>query len=162
MDENGTRSNGDAGGEWQAYSNYKSVTQSVAESINAALRSYAAIQSAHQEGAPVTAPEAAEARKNILAATLMLLGEMRAQEGENDYGEVLARWEGSDDGDDSDGFVRQLHEVRLTQECPNWLLNLVIDIRRVGWELGYLQAGRYEESGPRELQPRDIDELLSS
>lgn len=153
--QNGQEPENEPTSEWQAYSNYATVTRNVASSIDAALTSYAAIQSAHSEGAPVTANQAAEARKNIMAATLMLLGEMQAQKGDGDeFNEVLNRWESGDQGDE--GFVKRLHTLQLTKECPDWLLDLVIDVRRVGWELGYLQAGRYEETGDEDFEDDDV------
>lgn len=56
------------------------------------------------------------------------------------YTEILTRWTESYKG--GEGLLDRLQDVRLHQECPEWLETLVRDIRKAGWEIGYLQAGR--------------------
>lgn len=45
-------------------------------------------------------------------------------------------------GESDEGYLGQLNEIKLHQECPDWLEDLVLDIKAAGFELGYLQAGR--------------------
>jgi hypothetical protein len=133
---------------WEGYSDYQKVSIRVGETIENAVDAYTLIDSRHTENAPVEPEFAADARAQIKSAAMKLIPEL-----ENDrevvdfYDEVLDRWQGDD------GYLQQLREVSLQQSCPDWLEDMVIDIRRAGWELGYLQAGRTER-----VTPEDPDE----
>jgi hypothetical protein len=130
--------------QWEAYSDYRRVSGQVAASIDRALEAAARIESAHAEGARVSPEFAAEARSRLRAAMMMLLPEVRHENEENGaYEDILGRWT---DG----GYIQRFDEMRLTDNCPGWLFDLAVDIRTVGWELGYLQAGRRDEGEPRD------------
>jgi hypothetical protein len=131
------------GAHWEAYSDYRRVSGQVAASIDRALEAAARIESAHAEGARVSPDFAAEARSRLRAAMMMLLPEVRHENQENGgYSEILEDWTGRD------GYIRRFDEVTLTNNCPGWLFDLAVDIRTVGWELGYLQAGKRERGEP--------------
>jgi len=128
---------------WEGYSDYQAVSHRVGQSIESAVEAYAEISSAHTEGAPVTPDQAAEARAAILAAALKLVPEMENdREAVTMYDEILDRWNGEE------GFIARLNDMQLQQTAPGWLFQFIVDIRRAGWELGYLQAGRTAKSDP--------------
>lgn len=143
---------------WEGYSDYQKVSIRVGETIENAVDAYARIDSLHTENAVVEPELAAEARARIKSAAMKLIPEL-----ENDrevvdfYDEVLERWQGDD------GYLQELREVSLQQSCPEWLEDMVIDIRRAGWELGYLQAGRTERvtpEDPDEAKQQEIQQMF--
>lgn len=122
---------------WEGYADYEKVSVDIAESINKAVRAYSHIDSIHAEGAPMQPGMAARARSRILAAAIQLRTEMEDdKEVDEFYQEALGRWEGED------GYITRLSSISLREQCPGWLFQFVTDIRRAGWKLGYLQAGR--------------------
>lgn len=134
---------------YEGYTDYQSTSNRIGRSIDEAVDAYAAIDSLHAEGARVRPQRAAEARRYILAAALKLVPELEAnRNGKDDdiYGEILDRWIGDGEAANGDGdeepFIDRLRDVSLQTECPDWLYQLVADIRKAGWEVGYLQAGR--------------------
>ena len=151
-----------ANSHWQAYGDYQSVSQRVAQSIDDAIDAYAQIQSLHQEGARVKSEPAAEARSRILSAALKLIPEL--EHDKQKHSEILERWQtdGSVASEDDDelGFVKRLNTVQLTRSCPDWLHQFVIDIRTAGWELGYLKAGRSVDEEPDDIEDRDTERLF--
>lgn len=161
-------SNGEGGdGQiWDGYSDYATVASRIGENVFNAIDAYARIHSAHIEGARIRPRDAAEARSRIQSASMSLKPELEVQQDSNDdVAAILARWEGGEDADTSvppDGFLSAFDSISLVESDPDWLYQFVVDIRRAGWELGYLKAGRYEEDGPRELEPADVNELLES
>ena len=155
MSTNGRRpTSGQTGTVWEGYSHYKSVSKSVAQTIDNAIDAYALLDSLHTEHAQITPDTAAEARSYILGAVLKLKPELERDREEKDvYGEILDRWE--DDATGGDGFITKLHSTRLQQEMPSWTFQLLMDIRTAGWELGYLKAGRSSKEDPDD--PVDAD-----
>lgn len=131
---------------WEGYSDYQTVSNRVAASIDDAIDAYAYINGLHAEHARVRQREAAEARSRILGAAIKLLPELKANQGTQDqddqdiYVEILNRWTKEHDG--GDGLLERLKQIQLQNDCPDWLGQLVQDIRTAGWEIGYLQAGR--------------------
>jgi len=124
---------------WDGYSDYQTVSQRITQSIHDAIEAAATIERAHQETARVDNEEAARAGSRIMAAAINVQTELQAYEDENDqYEELLAKFDGSD------GYVHRFRTTQLHKECPDWLYEFVVDIRRAGFELGYLQAGREE------------------
>ncbi|WP_423745106.1 hypothetical protein V5735_03510 (plasmid) [Haladaptatus sp. SPP-AMP-3] len=131
---------------WEGYSDYQSVSNRVAAAIDDAIDAYAYIHSLHLENERIRQREAAQARSRIHGATIKLLPELEANAGASDtdeddvYREILDRWTKSYDG--GDGILDRFQSIKLQKECPDWLYQLVKDIRKAGWEIGYLQAGR--------------------
>jgi len=140
---------------WEGYSDYRTVSQEMADSIQSAVRAYAYIDSAHQEGAKVTPAEAAEARARILSAAVSLIPEMDEDKDTVElYDDVLERWQGDD------GYVRRLSDTKLSQQSPSWLFKMVLDLRKVGWKIGYLQAGRSREVTDDDPVEAETDEMF--
>jgi len=134
---------------WEGYSDYRSISQRITASIHDAIDAYAAIERAHMEGARPDPQTAARAGSRIMSAAIIVQTELDTFGDENeDYEQLLEKFEGDD------GYVRNLKEVQLRSECPDWLHDFVTDIRRAGFELGYLQAGRKqterEKTGPKD------------
>lgn len=128
---------------YEGFSDYQSVSRSVAAAVEEAVDAYAIIQSKHCEGERVQPPQAAEASSKILAAALKLLPELEQGLDETEEGQELAeKWSGDD------GFIERLKSARLATESPEWLGEFVVEIRRAAWELGYLQAGRTVKEEP--------------
>lgn len=146
---------------WDGFSDYKRVSDRVAQSCERAVRAYSFLDSRHQEDASVKPEDAAEVRSQILTPALRLLPEMqRDAENVEMYEEMLERWQGSDDDDDDDGYITKINECQLQKTCPGWLLNFVIDIRRAAFELGYLQAGRTVKQDPDDPVEAETDGMF--
>jgi len=151
--------------EYEGYSDYKTVSNRVGVSIERAVDACASISALHTEGARVRPQLAAALRRDIVAAALMLVPDLegaRNGDGDDIYSEILDRWGVVEDGEfDDDGYLGQLRQTDLQNECPDWILQLAIDIRRAGWEIGYLRAGRINREldvGEDERQARSMFE----
>jgi len=131
--------------EWDGFADYQSVAQRNARTIHDAVEAFATVERAHQERGKLTADVAAKAGSRILTAAINVQTELAAYEDQNDdYEALLAKFQGET------GYVERLRGTNLRSECPPWLYDFVVDIRRAGFELGYLKAGR--ESNERELK----------
>lgn len=140
---------------WDGYSDYRLVSGRIARTVDDAIEAYAVIDARHSEGASVPPSLAADARASILTAAMMLQNELEQDKEEVElYQDILDRWQGED------GFIRQLDHVRLTDGRPGWLYEFVLDIRRAGWQLGYLQAGRTESAEPDDPVERDVEAMF--
>jgi len=133
--------------QWEGYSDYQTISQRITASIHDAIEAYAAIERAHMEGARPDPQTAARAGSRIMTAAMIVQTELDTFSDENDeYEELLDKFQGDD------GYTARLKQVQLRSECPDWLHEFVADIRRAGFELGYLQAGRRnkqrEKTGP--------------
>lgn len=128
---------------WEGYSDYKTVSITVGQTIEGAVEAYAQIESRHAEAAPVEPELAAEARARIKSAAMKLLPELRNDKDTVElYKEILDDWEGED------GHIQELNRIQLQHDCPPWLYEMVVQIRQAGWELGYLKAGRSAKQTP--------------
>lgn len=124
---------------WSGYSSYDAVSESIAEAVVDAVMAYSTVDSMYAEHAPMTAELATRARSKLLSASMQLRDEMeRDRDNVDFYDDALSRWEGED------GYLRRLSDLSLQDECPGWLFQFVLDIRKAAWELGYLRAGRNE------------------
>lgn len=133
---------GNSGTRWEGYSDYRSISDRMAKSMDDALEAYASLVSRHSAGAKVSADEAARARRHLLVAAMKLLPELEEDADEVDeYQDILTRWTDTDE-DDSPGYLTALHDADLQSDVPDWLEQFALDIRNAGWEIGYLQAGR--------------------
>lgn len=160
-------SDGSSGQAWDGYSDYRTVSSRIGTLIFDAIEAYAEIHSAHVEGAPIDPNQAARARSRILAAAVTLNAELSHERDTNDdVATILDRWNKGRGGASievtvpGEGFIQAFREIRLYDDDPPWLGQFVTDFWRAGWELGYLKAGRHEDTGPQQLEARDVDELL--
>lgn len=127
-------------GQWDAYSDYQLVSRGVAKSIRDATRAYAEIVSGIRSGYKIGPQEEAELRADILSAAITLRTELKNEREKREiYDEILSRWEGEE------GYISRFRDADLTTQPGEWFEEFVEDIRRAGWELGYLKAGRKEE-----------------
>lgn len=124
--------------EWDAYSDYAQVSQRVTESISDAMDAYAALDNAVATGNKLNLRERTLLRADILAAAMRLQIELEAERDRGaDYAEkMLDRWEGDE------GYINRFRTSSFVDHSPEWFNDFASDIRRAGWELGYLQAGR--------------------
>lgn len=142
---------------YEGFSDYMTVSREIAETINNAVKAYARIQSLHAENAKVSEEMGAEASTHILSAALNLLVEIEEDKDTVDeYQEIVDRWTGDD------GLIERLKTTRLSLECPDWLHQLIIDIRTAGFELGYLQAGRTSTQEPGDPVERDTEAMFDN
>lgn len=140
---------------WDGYADYRTVSRRMAMSIEDAVDSYAALKALHREGARIKPTRAASARRDLQAAALRLRVEMEPDEDDVEgYEKMLARWKGED------GYLDKLDDIRLQNQCPDWLDDFAEDIRRAGWELGYLQAGRSIKAQEEDPAEREANSLL--
>jgi len=147
----------DTGSRYEGFSDYNKVSRSVAESIDDAVDAYALIQSRHTEDKPVKPDLAAEGAGRILGAAIRLLPELEQDSDDvEEYGELLGDWAGEE------GYIERLKDARLSRDCPGWLGEFVVQIRRAGWELGYLQAGRTVKQEPDDPVERDSEAMFDN
>lgn len=140
---------------WEGYAQYEWVSKEIAATINDAIDAYALVDSAHAENAPLNPAVAAKARSKLLSASIQLLNEMDNDRDEvEDYEEILDRWEGDD------GYIQKLSNINLQQNCPGWLLQLAMDLRKAGWELGYLKAGRMQRKNPPDKDHEEVRSMF--
>jgi len=150
----------DSNTRWEGFSNWQNVSDRMARSIEQAIRAYTFLDSRHQEDARVQPKEAAKARSQILSPALRLMPELREERETVDvYDEILSRWQ--PDGEE-DGFIHKINEVRLQESSPGWLLQFVLDIRKAGFELGYLQAGRTVKEEPSDPVEGDTERMFDN
>lgn len=127
---------------WDAYSDYALVSKWVTKSIRDAIEAYALLDQATQTGHKITSREETQLRADILAAAMRLRVELESERdrGQDYAKEILDRWEGED------GYIQEFRRVGFggTQSLE-WFDKFASDIRRAGWQLGYLKAGRSEE-----------------
>jgi hypothetical protein len=148
---------------FEGYSDYEIVSLRLGESIDKAVDAYAQIDAAHSEDANISPQFAAKARGRILSAAIKLLPALYADRDSVDtYDEMLEEWEEGVGGEP--GYIDRLKNTSLRRECPDWLYSFVLDIRRAGWELGHLQAGRTtkEYDDPVEGETEAMFEGLNS
>lgn len=185
MSTNGESPAGDSSsaGRYEGYSHYKTVSNSITQSIDEAIEAYALIESFRREGIKVRRDkgidtEIARSRAKIKLAALKLVPELKEEAETNDhYKDILARWRGSYKSERADGesetitpnfnssqlesgYFEAFDNVQLTHECPTWLEDWIIDIRTAGWELGYLKAGRRAEEPSEGFEPADVKEMF--
>jgi hypothetical protein len=92
----------------------------------------------------------------MLGAVLKVVPEMRQDRNEVDlYDEILTEWEG--DG----GRLKRLRRVDLYADCPEWLQDMMLQLRRAGWELGYLQAGQRDAPEPEDQVEAEARSMFS-
>lgn len=153
--------------EYEGYSDYKTVSNRVGQSIDDAVRAYAALESLHLEGARVRRTLAAEIRQDILSAAMMLIPDLQGsqfgdEEDDDPFEDILDRW-GVEDGQfTDDGYLAELRGTSLQENVPEWLYRLVVDIRTAGWEIGYLRAGRINQERDLDDDERQASEFFES
>jgi len=137
--------NNDQRGEWDAYSDYQLVSKWVTKSIRQAVDAYAVLDQYNQTGTKANNPnQVVRFRADILAAATRLKIELESERDRGiDYAtEILDKWEGEE------GYISKFRQTRIVgsaEPTPDWLDDFASDIRRAGWRLGYLRAGREEE-----------------
>lgn len=138
-------SGGDDGREestWDAYADLEVVSKQVTETIKNALEAYALLDKAGQHRSKIRTGRVVELEADILAAAMRLSVELEA-EADRDVGyaiDILDRWQGDD------GYIQRFRQTSVKNSREPWIHEFVSDIRRAGWELGYLQAGKREEN----------------
>lgn len=145
-------------GEWDAYSDYALVSKWVTKSIRDAMEAFALLDQATQTGYKIKSREEAQLRADILAAAMRLRVELESERDSGaEYAEkILDRWDGED------GYIEQFRAtgMRETNEL-DWFGEFASDIRRAGWELGYLQAGRkQEEDNHGDAEDSEVFEVI--
>jgi hypothetical protein len=147
------------GPDWDGYSDYAYVSYQISSAIDNAIDSFSTLQALHDERAKIKATQAANARQPILSAAMRLLPELEKQADNNsDYEEMVDEW--TENGVEDRGYIDALRDANLQSESPDWLYEFVLDLRRAGWELGYLQAGRYEDDDDDDDSHASAREML--
>jgi hypothetical protein len=141
---------------YDAFADYQSVSQSVARSIDQAVEAWAHIHSLHAADQRVPGHEAAEAAARLLTAATKLQPELEQDRDRVDtYDDILGAWEGEE------GYIEQLKATSFERGCPEWTHEFVLQIRRAGWHLGYLQAGRQESDEDEDWVEGPVDKMLN-
>lgn len=159
--------------EWDGYSDYRTVSSRIGSNIFDAIDAYARIHRGHVENERMKTEVATQAGMRILAAAMSLMVEVENQHNPDATGEsrdeidrIYERWQNGGAGDEDidvpdEGFIRAFEDVQLSRDAPDWLYQFVVDIRRAGWELGYLKAGEYEDTGEEEFTERDVTDIIN-
>lgn len=141
---------------YDAFADYQSVSQSVARSIDQAVEAWAQVHSLHAADQRVPGHQAAEAAARLLTAATKLQPELEEdRERVGAYDDILSDWKGED------GYVEELKATSFERGCPEWTHEFVLQIRRAGWHLGYLQAGRQETDETEDWVEGPVEEMLS-
>ena len=132
---------------YEGYSDYQSVSQQIASSVDRAVDGYAIAASAHEEqvGRNQWNWMATEAKANIRSAALKLIPEMEENKEveEEDFESMLEDW--TESGVEGEGYLSALSKENFRDtrtELPDWIQDFVLQIRTAAFQLGYLQAGR--------------------
>lgn len=133
--------------EYEGYSDYNHVSQSIVGTINDAVEALSDFRAADLSGAKLKG-KATTMHADVLNACWQLRVELEHEatdSGENFADQILEQWYG--DGEEQEGWVEIL-QTTPTREVPErqFLGDLAHSIRRAGWELGYLKAGRENET----------------
>jgi hypothetical protein len=129
--------------QWDAYSDYQLVSKGVTKVIHDAIEAYALLDQSAHTGNKVGTKEETRLRADILAAAMRLRVELESERdrGEDYASEILEDWEGDD------GYINRFRRAPFNGTTDlEWFADFVSQIRRAGWELGYLKAGREEQA----------------
>ena len=129
--------------EWEAYADYKSVSERVADSVADAINGLSTIESAKAAGEKLPPSVETDSRSAVLTAVTLLSTELENERGSKEvYDDILSRWEGEE------GYLERFRTADLVDRPPEpWIKQFAEDIHRAGWELGYLKAGREKQIG---------------
>lgn len=126
---------------WAGYSDYRTISDRMAKSLDEALEAYAILTSRHATGAKIRDEEISQCIERLLVAAMKLVVELEDdRENVDQYDDILTRWQKGDD--DTDPYLEELRQTDFKRRLPDWFDQFAKDIRTAGWELGYLQAGR--------------------
>jgi hypothetical protein len=135
---------GDGGrSEWEAYADYQSVSERVAQSVADAIDALSRIEARGQVNRKHKDVETVD-RSSVLSAVAFLETELEnGRESKQVYDDILTRWEGED------GYLQRFRIMGLRDlESEPWIRQFAKDLHRAAWELGYLKAGREEKQTP--------------
>lgn len=126
---------------YQGYTNLQNVSDRVSRTIEDGVAAISRLDSAHNENAQVRPDSAAQNRAAIVEAMVTLTHELeKDRDTVHQYDDILTRWW---DGDgDEPSYMQRLQQTQLTETRPGFLIQLGLDLRTAGWELGYLRAGQ--------------------
>lgn len=143
--------------QWDAYSDYQHVSRHVAKSITDAVDAISTIKSAKVANEKLSTEAETDLRADVSGAVFWLQPELEQERDSKEvYDEILSRWEGED------GYKRRFDGINVMDtQTDSWLGQFARDIKRAGWELGYLKAGSEttDRSGG-EKDDSDIQELF--
>jgi len=135
---------------FEGYSDFQHVSQDIVETINDAVRALAEFRAADLSGMKLKNQETGM-HADVLNACWQLRFELEHEAVDDDSGgnwadNILDKWYGGGEDDDESGWVDKIDSTR-TAEVPtlSFLGDLAHSIRRAGWKLGYLKAGRETE-----------------
>lgn len=133
------------GSRWKGFSDYENVAAQLHEDINNAVRAYSHLNSKDQQNIGLTPQTAVQTRQAILHIAKRLKYEIEKN------GHVDAFEGMEDDWTGDDGYVARLERTDFYSDgVPPWLEDMVDDIVKAGWELGYTKAGIERPANPDE------------
>lgn len=132
----------DVRSEWEAYADYQSVSERVAESVADAIDALSRIEARGHVNRKHKDVETVD-RSSVLSAVAFLRTELEnGRESKQVYDDILTRWEGED------GYLQRFRMMGMRDlESEPWIQQFAEDLHRAGWELGYLKAGREKQIG---------------
>jgi hypothetical protein len=136
-------------GEWEGYSIYRKVSAENHDAVTQAIDAHAAIVAMQSENHFPDPDEAREYKSAILGAAMRFLTELEREADrrpDSEFSEILDAWT---DDEDSEGSITKLRQTQLRSERvveDDWFRELVEQIHKVAWELGYIKAGRTAET----------------
>jgi hypothetical protein len=147
---------------WEGYSDYEVVSKRIGRKVSNAIEAYSVLQGAGAERAQLSDYEYTQARAKILDAAMSLKVEIEREAAnelpnsdENIYTPIVDRWTDGGDENAPEGYINEFMAMSISNggRVPGWVFTFVEDIRRAAWELGYLQAGRVNETKDGDMDP---------
>jgi hypothetical protein len=152
--------------QWKGYSAYKEVASQLHKDVNRAVKAYAHINSKSSQNVGITPQTAVNAKSAMLGISKRLFHEIRRNAKIDPYTEIYERWSGdnvTEDGEieetDSAGYVVMLERADLTNGEPEWLGQMVDDLIRAAWKLGYIRSGVDKPADP-DSDETQVDEMF--
>jgi len=155
--------------QWKGYSAYQEVASQLHQDVNRAVKAYSHINSKSSQNIGITPQTAVKAKGAILGISKRLFHEIRRNARIEPYDEIYERWSGDEvvDGDagrevvetDDAGYIVMLERADFTQGMPEWLGQMVDDLIRAAWKLGYIRSGVDKPADP-DADETQVDEMF--
>jgi len=140
---------------WESYSVFKEISSELHKNVNNAIKAYAHINSLDTSNMGITPQTAVKVKRAILGVSTRVFYEIQINRHVDEYRDIYERWSGNkvdESGDiiekDSRGYILLLEQADFTQGPPDFLSQLMKDLVKATWTLGYIRAGVYKNADP--------------
>lgn len=144
---------------WEGYSVFQEISSQLHKDVNNAIKAYAHINSLDTSHMGITPQASVKTKRAILGVSKRVYYEIQVNRHVEDYREIYERWSGDEvDGDGEivagadDGFIERLEDADFTQGAPDFLPQLMDDLVKAAWTLGYIRAGVQKSADPEDAE----------